>query len=317
MNRNLESHVVKYLMAILIVSVTANCFRLIRPLPNNTKKFEASVQKYDRSYFAVFPEDWNGKPVPAVIALHGGFGSGRSMFHQTGLGELSNKHKMIVVFPDGYRRSWADGRGSTSADEKNIDDVLFIEMLVNRMVAEGLIDPKNVFLVGHSNGGFMAQRMAVEKPHLWRAVISVSSQLSLPLLKNPKTKLNPNVSVYSIVGTDDTLVPYAGGYVRKGAEILSAPDSFLRWKEWNSCVGEPKESKINYASQNEPNVNLIRSMYTVCSNGKKVGLYTMEGVGHAWPGETASIPFIDMGYETKNIKGTELVSEIILDNLNE
>ncbi len=317
MNRRTDSNLVKIIFAICILSITANCFHLFRPMPKNAKKFEISVQKYDRSYFAVFPEDWSGKPVPAVIALHGGFGSGRSMFHHTGLGELANKHQMIVVFPDGYRRSWADGRGSTSADEKNIDDVLFIEMLVNRLSSEGLIDPKKVFLVGHSNGGFMAQRMAIEKPHLWKTVISVSSQLSLPLLKNPKSKQSPNVSVYSIVGTDDTLVPYAGGYVRKGAEILSAPDSFLRWKEWNSCVGDPKESKINFTSQNEPNVTLIRSVYMSCSNGKKVGLYTMEGVGHVWPGKTSSIPFIDMGYETKNIKGTELVSEIILDNLNE
>jgi hypothetical protein len=36
------------------------------------------------------------------------------------------------VYPEGYRRSWADGRGKTPADQAGVDDVGFINALLEQ-----------------------------------------------------------------------------------------------------------------------------------------------------------------------------------------
>lgn len=304
-------------LILLFIFPICSCLSFFKKLPPNERVGSISIGGISRTYHLVFPKQWSGEALPLLIALHGRFGSGKTMLKQTGLDELSDKHQLVVVFPDGYKRSWADGRGTSPADEKKIDDVLFITSLINRLSSEGSILSNKVYVVGHSNGGFMAQKLAVEKPNLWKFVVSVSSQISVSLLKNLKSKPNPNVSVYFIAGTEDPLVPYYGGYVKDGAEILSVPDSVTRWKEWNECNEESKSSEVKFNDTKEPGVSLSKKIYTNCSGNKKVGLYQMVGVGHAWPGEEAFIPFFDLGFETKNILGKELISEIILENNHE
>lgn len=283
-----------------------SCFGLIRRLTPNEKIDSFDIQDKKRTYIVHYPKNWNGSPIPLLVALHGRFGSGSSMIKQTKLDILSDSKGFVVVFPDGYKRSWADGRGNTPADEDKINDIVFIESIVKRMIAEGSVDPKKVFLVGHSNGGFMAQRLAVEKPNLWKGVVSVAAQISVYTLKRKIVlKTNP-VSVGIIAGTEDPLVPYSGGYVRDGGEILSVDDSILRWKEWNQCSDSVnKKSETFNEDLSEIKIDFFR--YESCTDDKKVGLIQLNGLGHSWPGETPMIPFINQGKTTKVIDGSKLV----------
>lgn len=208
---------------------------LNRKLLSNEKLDSIDIQNHKRTYIVHYPKKWDGSAIPLLVALHGRFGSGSTMIKQTKLDLLADAKGFIVVFPDGYKRSWADGRGNTPADESQINDIVFIESMVKRLIAEGSVNPKQVFLVGHSNGGFMAQRLAAEKPDLWKGVVSVAAQISVFTLKRKLALKSNPVSVGIIAGTDDPLVPYSGGYVRDGGEILSVEDSIQRWKEWNVC----------------------------------------------------------------------------------
>ncbi|TGM64606.1 hydrolase [Leptospira meyeri] len=283
-----------------------SCFGLVRRLSPNEKIDSFDIQDKKRTYIVHYPKNWNGSQIPLLVALHGRFGSGSSMIRQTKLDILSDSKGFVVVFPDGYKRSWADGRGNTPADEDQINDIVFIESIVKRMIAEGSVDPKQIFLVGHSNGGFMAQRLAVERPNLWKGVVSVAAQISVFTLKQKiALKTNP-VSVGIIAGTDDPLVPYSGGYVRDGGEILSVDDSFLRWKEWNQCSDSVNKKSDTFKEDfSEIKIDFLR--YESCAEGKKIGLIQLNGLGHSWPGETPMIPFINQGKTTKVIDGSKLV----------
>lgn len=152
----------------------------------------------------------------------------------------------------------------------------------------------------------MAQRLAVEKPNLWKGVVSVAAQISVYTLKRKAAlKTNP-VSVGIIAGTEDPLVPYSGGYVRDGGEILSVDDSILRWKEWNQCSDSVnKKSETFKEDLSEIKIDFFR--YDSCAEDKKVGLIQLNGLGHSWPGETPMIPFINQGKTTKVIDGSKLV----------
>ncbi|MBM9590393.1 prolyl oligopeptidase family serine peptidase [Leptospira sp. 201903075] len=303
----------KNLCLIFLSGLVLSCMGLNRRLLPNEKLDSINIQNNERTYIVHYPKNWNGSPIPLLVALHGRFGSGSSMIKQTKLDLLSDTKGFIVVFPDGYKRSWADGRGNTPADENQINDIVFIESIVKRLIAEGSVNPKEVFLVGHSNGGFMAQRLAVEKPNLWKGVLSVAAQISVFTLKRKSAlKTNP-VSIGIMAGTDDPLVPYSGGYVRDGGEILSVGDSILRWKEWNSCTDSVIKRTENYKEEKGdlPDLKIDFIRYESCADNTKVGLIQLNGLGHSWPGETPMIPFIDQGKTTKVLDGSKLVWEFM------
>lgn len=294
------------LYPIVLFLLVLSCMGLNRKLLQNEKLDFIEIQNNKRTYIVHYPKQWDGSPIPLLVALHGRFGSGSSMIKQTKLDLLADTKGFIVVFPDGFKRSWADGRGNTPADENQINDIAFIESMVKRLIAEGSVNPKKVFLVGHSNGGFMAQRIAAEKPELWKGVVSVAAQVSVFTLKRKSNlKTNP-VSIGIIAGTDDPLVPFSGGYVRDGGEILSVNDSILRWKEWNLC-NDTLTTKVQTFQEGLSEIKIDFYRYEVCAENTKVGMIQLNGLGHSWPGETPMIPFIDQGKTTKVIDGSKLV----------
>lgn len=53
------------------------------------------------------------KPVPLVVALHGGGGQGRQMESISGWDAVAERVGFAVAYPNGLRRHWNDGRGDT------------------------------------------------------------------------------------------------------------------------------------------------------------------------------------------------------------
>ncbi|TGN06910.1 alpha/beta hydrolase family esterase [Leptospira ilyithenensis] len=242
-------------------------------------------------------EPTNGRPL--LLVLHGRLGSGLQVMEQSQFNVSADKESLIVVYPDGYSRSWADGRGQTPADKENIDDVFFLEKTVLYMEDKYKIDSSKVFIVGHSNGGFMVQRMAVEKPHLFKGAVSIAAQLSKEVVK--KWAPSSGLSVAFMSGTEDPTVPYYGGYVRDGGEILSVEDSIDRWKTWNGCSGQATVTKKDEKSD-ETSLEIFT--YSECKNNTVVRLYKVIGGGHSWPGRKQSLPVIFRGKLTEELDAT-------------
>jgi pimeloyl-ACP methyl ester carboxylesterase len=87
-----------------------------------------------------------------------------------------------------------------------VDDVAFLRALIDKLVKDGLADPPRIYLVGVSNGGMMAYRMAAEAPELFKAVAVVSAVLDVPP-ENVKAAM----PVLHIHGSDDPFIPFLGG----------------------------------------------------------------------------------------------------------
>ena len=263
--------------------------------------FSFDLQGRERFYYIHTPNNqtiFSGK-LPLLLVLHGRFGSGKQIMEQAGFNELSNTESFLVVYPDGFSRSWADGRGKSPADKEKVDDVMFLEMVVSDVKSKFPVDMTRVYMAGHSNGGFMTQRMLFEKSDLFRGGVSVAAQISLYVVKNFKP-ISP-ISVAIMAGTEDPLVPYYGGYVRDGGEILSVEDSIQRWKTWNGCTNE-KQEQAKDDFQDETSLDIIT--YPDCKANSLVRLYRVNGGGHAWPGQEQKIPFIKMGRPTQELNAT-------------
>ena len=99
--------------------------------------------------------------MPLLLALHGRLGDGKGMATLTHLSQVADQYGFIVVYPDGYQRGWADGRGATTADQAGVDDVAFLSTLIATLSGEYAIDARRIYATGISNGGFMASASAV------------------------------------------------------------------------------------------------------------------------------------------------------------
>lgn len=285
--------------------VLTDC-RLLRNLKTETKDGsrleKITVDGIERTYWIHVPEKKNSEAekIPLVLGLHGRLGSGKNIMEDSKLNRISDREGFIVVYPDGIDRSWADGRGATPADRQKVDDVHFLEKLIDHISESHPIANDKIFIFGHSNGGFMTQRMLIEKTKRFRAGVSVSSQISEFVLRNFEP--SANVSVAFINGTKDSTVPYYGGYVRDGGEILSVEDSVNRWLQWNSC---PKEPEIKKKDDKEDGTSVEIHSYNRCKGNTSVILYKIIDGGHNWPGINRKVPFIKMGNPTYELDPAE------------
>src|SRR3984893_8423331 len=105
---------------------------------------------------------------PLVIVLHGALMDAKSMREWTGyeFDQLADQHGFVVVYPDGYKHTWNDchSQATFPAHTENVDDMGFVKGLIAREAAQRQIDEKHVYVLGYSNGGQMALRLALQAP---------------------------------------------------------------------------------------------------------------------------------------------------------
>jgi polyhydroxybutyrate depolymerase len=83
----------------------------------------------------------------------------------------------LAIYPDGYGRTWNDGRGNTAAGLAEVDDVGFIRSLIDdaARVADG--DPSRVGAAGISDGAVMCHRLGLELSDRISAIAAVAGTL--------------------------------------------------------------------------------------------------------------------------------------------
>src|SRR5574337_1323747 len=141
------------------------------PLPSLSGAVEhgtLAIDGHTRSYLFYVPARLAARP-GLLIALHGARGSGRRMRVLTAyeFDALADANNFIVVYPDGIAGLWNDCRRALAerrVDGRPIDDVAFLRALIDRFAAEYGVAPGRFYVMGFSNGGEMAYRMAVESP---------------------------------------------------------------------------------------------------------------------------------------------------------
>jgi polyhydroxybutyrate depolymerase len=166
-----------------------------------------------RSFLLYVPR--NLKPgAPLLLVIHGGNQEGADVRRATGFefDMLADSNGFLLAYPDGIDQGWSTCRKTPIRRGRppNIDDVGFIEAIVANQAVVHAIDRKRVFLAGHSNGGAMSYRLALEHPEEFAGIAAISSSLpsQSDMSCNPK---NLPIPVLIMNGTADPVNPYAGG----------------------------------------------------------------------------------------------------------
>jgi polyhydroxybutyrate depolymerase len=223
-----------------------------------------------RTYRAVHPASAGAHP-PLVMIVHGGFGTGKAAEDAYGWDAVAGAHGFVVVYPDGFARSWNAGRCCGQARERNLDDVAFLTAVIRDAERRDGIDPSRIYVAGLSNGAIMAYRLACEGPIPLAAIGPVAGDLEVPCEKPAAL-----VSVLAIHGTADQNVPVGGGFNTKGftkTEHTSVAASLARWRAIDSCDAPQIVRKPP-----------LRTETSGCAGGSEVELILVEGAGHQWPG---------------------------------
>ena len=93
-----------------------------------------------------------------MLLLHGATGYGQRIARVSRFNEIADKHGMIVVYLDTLDGYWNE----TPNDNGTIDNVLFIDTLVEEREKMFALDSKRIYVSGVLNGGMMAFRLICE-----------------------------------------------------------------------------------------------------------------------------------------------------------
>lgn len=276
----------------------------------NFERFEIKHQNIAREFYVYFPQK-NVSDFPLFFVLHSGGDTPQKMINLTrsSFNKFANKKGFVVVYPQGYKGYFNDGRKKPSyeAFKKNIDDVGFFEKIIEYLYNNYNIDTSKIFFVGFSNGAFMAFRMACESS-LVSGIGAVAASLPKELYGCNAVS---NLSVIIISGTADPMVPYNGGEI-KGAfgvrwlgDVIKVEDTYAFWSAKNGC--DIKTETVEELKDPFDNKISLTKKIRMCPK-TKVGLYTINGGGHTWPG---GMQYLSVSMAGKTFSGFDAAEEIV------
>jgi poly(3-hydroxybutyrate) depolymerase len=137
---------------------------------------------------------------PAMIVLHGVQDTIAHFAEVTGFDRYSDRDGTLVAWPEGVRESFNAGLCCGDASAYGVDDIGFLSDVVSDLRARGA---SRIAVVGFSNGGMMAYRLACARPDLVDTVGVMSGTLEIPHCDGPIRALH-------VHGLADTAVPFNG-----------------------------------------------------------------------------------------------------------
>jgi len=229
-----------------------------------------------RSYRVYQSPNYNASaPASLVIALHG-LGDNMTNFSTIGFNYIADTANIICVFPQAVTDALAGTAWNSGAGEmgyypnSTVNDIGFINALIDTSVANYAINTSRVYLCGFSMGGFMTEKMALQSNSKIAAFGSMSGTIGSAI-----TSYNPgrHVPIAHFHGTSDSTVYYTGNLF--GID----PDSLIRfWINNNACDTTP--ATFNYSNTASDSITVERFEYSNGDPQSDVWFFKMYGAGH-------------------------------------
>ena len=241
----------------------------------------------DRPVAVHLPASYDAtRPAPLVVVLHGYTGDGRGVSDYFNLAAAAEARGYVAVYPDGTvdsrgDRFWNATDACCDLYRGGVDDVAYLTGLVAEIRAKVAIDPKRIAFVGHSNGGFMAHRMACDQAGLVAAIVSVAGAT---FADRSDCAPSEPLSVVQVHGTADGVIQYAGGQIA-GNAYPGARTTAESWAAYDGCDGKSSalDAKVDVDStlsdDGDPAETSIEA-WSRCRSGASVQLWTIPGGPH-------------------------------------
>ncbi|MEM7271917.1 MAG: hypothetical protein AAF547_02450 [Actinomycetota bacterium] len=263
----------------------------------------ATVTRY---YTYVEPDPATPDPVPLVIGLHGGGGNMRKMYNALGFDAAPGPRPYLTVIPQGFGPShdpaspdpagiWNSGQSWSAyqswtgplQDDVNFIDALLLEVTRRTAIAGWRVDQSRTSVIGFSNGGMMAYRLAAERSSEFAAAVIMQAGIggdpdpgdpTLPVhVNHPGDHRAEPVAILQLHGLLDPGLSLTDGFIRSGRNPrsdLPVMDGVDVWVAHNNCGSRP-------TIDSHP-LGLMRT-WSGGDGGTEVKLLTMPSVAHQVP----------------------------------
>ncbi len=266
----------------------------------------------ERSYLIhVPPSDHLNRPMPVVLAFHGGGGNPASMARLSGLNAKSDEAGFLVVYPAGTGRfpnrllTFNGGNCCGYAMNNDVDEVAFVRVLLDDLSTVAHVDADRVYATGFSNGAVVTYYLASKLSDRIAAIAPIGGLMGTETCEPTRP-----VPVIHFHGTDDEFAPFEGGRGRtlggrpRPTVLYSVDHSIRNWVAANGCDEQPQVTGI--PDQAGDGTRIVRKTYGGGRDGAEVVLVIIEGGGHTWPGQQ---PFQFLGTSTQNISANDMMWE--------
>ena len=237
-----------------LLTVFALTFALISPAtatPNYTVGGDRPV--------TVNLPDTLANPAPLLILLHSASTSGAHQENYMRLGPVAKKNGLIYIAPDGMtnpegKRFWNASKSCCNRYKQEVDDVAYINSLIDEISKKTPVDPHRIYLIGHSNGAFMSFTFAC-KTNKVAAIVAIAGAMDTDSDCTPSTP----VSLLNIHGTADKTIKVTGGVmnnfpytsatktVKTIASVNKCSNPATSKKDFEPTIKGPETTVINYA----------------------------------------------------------------------
>jgi polyhydroxybutyrate depolymerase len=225
-----------------------------------------------------------GQRAPLLVLLHGLGSSGEDLAAGSDWPSFAESHGIAWVAPSGPvdsrgRRFWDAGPSCCNFDQLPVDHVAALSNLIRRLKQSPSIDGSRVYVGGHSNGAFMAHRLACERPELVSGIIAVAGTgpQSHAACKTPTA-----LRVLQIHGDQDPIVTYAGGHLFRNPSLpqhLSAQGTAEDWATALGCDHAPSVRPALDLEARLAGAETRVDAFEHCRSGA-VELWTVVGAAH-------------------------------------
>jgi polyhydroxybutyrate depolymerase len=222
------------------------------------------------------------RATPLVILLHGYSASGALQDFYFRINEIVDEHNFLFAYPDGLKdpvgnRFWNATDACCDFTNIPVDDVAYINAIIDDVERKYNVDTNRIFVVGHSDGGFMSHRLACDLSPRVAAIVSLAGANW-----NDITKCKPTapINVLEVHGDSDVIVYYNGGNFF-GHDYPSAMTTATDWATLNGCKGPLADTGETLDLDTLlPGAETSVARFGQCPEHGDVELWTMHGGGH-------------------------------------
>ena len=230
----------------------------------------------EREAIVHVPESYSAAAdTPLVLNFHGFGGIARYHMEDADLRPQADESGGLLVIPQGAELDGSPhwNPSALGGDNKSdVDDLGFVEALLDTIQEAYPYNPERVSAVGYSNGGMMALGLACSRSSLIASAGSVSGALL-----DTDCELDHPVSIITLHGTRDSTIPYNGS-----GDYLSASDAVDYWRE------EVGASEAEMEVLNSGNTTIRHWPHEGGEAGAAVHHYMVMGGEHIWYTFTAN-----------------------------